>query len=192
MRVGFFLPSPRPPPPTLFRPVARLCADEYSEGWNEIMSDYEIREPACVLGSTFFDSDCGSQVYANALFVSWNILSMYIFVSMVSAYSSFSFVFCPAVVWMLTTTYSSSLLFSRVSAMSTSDRGIHRKFRGKRSENSSRHGPSLTRTARGTFRRTSSQGFWVYVLASHCVFLDTQSNGSINIATFGYLRYEDI
>jgi hypothetical protein len=55
-----------------------------SEGWNEIMSDYEIHEPACVHGPTFFDSDCGSQVYANALFVSWNILSMYIFVSMVS------------------------------------------------------------------------------------------------------------
>lgn len=54
------------------------------EAWNEIMSDYELSEPNCVRGETFFDSDCGSEAYARALFVSWNILSMYIFVSMVS------------------------------------------------------------------------------------------------------------
>jgi hypothetical protein len=59
------------------------CADETSEGWNQIMSDYEVAEPSCVHGPTFFDSDCGGAVYAHALFVSWNILSMYIFVSMV-------------------------------------------------------------------------------------------------------------
>lgn len=53
------------------------------EAWNEIMSDYEVAEPSCVRGSNFFDSDCGSETYARALFVSWNILSMYIFVSMV-------------------------------------------------------------------------------------------------------------
>ena len=50
------------------------------------MSDYEVAEPSCVHGPTFFDSDCGGAVYAHALFVSWNILSMYIFVSMVCVY----------------------------------------------------------------------------------------------------------
>ena len=48
------------------------------------MSDFEIAEPQCVHGATFFESDCGSSIYARVLFVSWNIISMYIFVSMVS------------------------------------------------------------------------------------------------------------
>jgi hypothetical protein len=52
------------------------------------MNDFVVDEPACVRGHTFFDSDCGSSVYAHALFVSWNILSMFIFVSMVSCNSS--------------------------------------------------------------------------------------------------------
>lgn len=47
------------------------------------MSDFEVSEPQCVRGKTFFDTDCGSDGYARILFVSWNILSMYIFVSMV-------------------------------------------------------------------------------------------------------------
>ncbi|TGZ76287.1 hypothetical protein EX30DRAFT_399378 [Ascodesmis nigricans] len=65
------------------------------EAWNEIMSDYEVAEPSCVRGSNFFDSDCGSETYARALFVSWNILSMYIFVSMFISliFESFSYVY---------------------------------------------------------------------------------------------------
>ncbi|KAA8897862.1 Ion transport protein-domain-containing protein [Sphaerosporella brunnea] len=65
------------------------------EGWNDIMSDYVVLEPSCVRGKTFFDSDCGSPVYAHALFVSWNILSMFIFVSMFISliFESFSYVY---------------------------------------------------------------------------------------------------
>ncbi|KAI5776754.1 Ion transport protein-domain-containing protein [Geopyxis carbonaria] len=65
------------------------------EGWNEIMSDYEVLEPQCVRGPTFFETDCGSQAYARALFVSWNIVSMYIFVSMFISliFESFSYVY---------------------------------------------------------------------------------------------------
>lgn len=57
------------------------------------MSDYEVTVPMCVRGESFYESDCGSQGYARALFVSWNILSMYIFVSMVrlSFTSGFAF-----------------------------------------------------------------------------------------------------
>lgn len=55
------------------------------EGWNELMGDYEVSEPACVQGATFFETDCGSSIYARVLFVSWNIISMYIFVSMVGS-----------------------------------------------------------------------------------------------------------
>ncbi|KAA8897863.1 Ion transport protein-domain-containing protein [Sphaerosporella brunnea] len=56
------------------------------EGWNDIMSDYVVLEPSV---------DCGSPVYAHALFVSWNILSMFIFVSMFISliFESFSYVY---------------------------------------------------------------------------------------------------
>lgn len=55
------------------------------------MSDYEVTVPMCVRGESFYESDCGSQGYARALFVSWNILSMYIFVSMVCLSIAFAF-----------------------------------------------------------------------------------------------------
>lgn len=51
------------------------------------MSDFELHEPFCVKGPSFLDTDCGSEGYARALFVSWNIISMYIFVSLVSSQS---------------------------------------------------------------------------------------------------------
>ncbi|KAH0603703.1 uncharacterized protein H6S33_007362 [Morchella sextelata] len=65
------------------------------EGWNQVMSDYEVTVPMCVRGDSFYDSDCGSQGYARALFVSWNIISMYIFVSMFISliFESFSYVY---------------------------------------------------------------------------------------------------
>src|SRR5690606_5852637 len=53
------------------------------EGWNDIMTDFELKEPYCIKSSEFLDSDCGSEGYARALFISWNIISMYIFVSLV-------------------------------------------------------------------------------------------------------------
>jgi hypothetical protein len=66
------------------------------EGWNQIMEDYAmIVPPYCVLGDTFFDSDCGSEPWATALFVFWNILSMYIFTSLFVSliFESFSYVY---------------------------------------------------------------------------------------------------
>jgi hypothetical protein len=66
------------------------------EGWNQIMEDFaKIQPPLCVTGSTFFDSDCGSENWARALFISWNILSMYIFTSLFVSliYESFSYVY---------------------------------------------------------------------------------------------------
>ncbi|KAF8440127.1 Ion transport protein-domain-containing protein [Terfezia claveryi] len=65
------------------------------EGWNSVMSDFELNEPFCVKGKSFLDSDCGSEGYARALFVSWNIISMYIFVSLFVSliYESFSYVY---------------------------------------------------------------------------------------------------
>ncbi|KAF4510443.1 hypothetical protein G6O67_002330 [Ophiocordyceps sinensis] len=66
------------------------------EGWNKIMEDYaEIEPPLCVEQGRFFDSDCGSKAWARFLFVSWNIVSMYIFVNLFVSliYESFSYVY---------------------------------------------------------------------------------------------------
>ena len=66
------------------------------EGWNQIMEDFaDIEPPLCVDDSNFFDSDCGSKPWARALFVAWNILSMYIFVNLFVSliYESFSYVY---------------------------------------------------------------------------------------------------
>ncbi|PHH91124.1 hypothetical protein CDD83_1553 [Cordyceps sp. RAO-2017] len=66
------------------------------EGWNKIMEDYaDIEPPLCVEQDKFFDSDCGSKAWARFLFVSWNIVSMYIFVNLFVSliYESFSYVY---------------------------------------------------------------------------------------------------
>lgn len=66
------------------------------EGWNEIMEDFAtITYPNCVRDNNFFDSDCGSAAWARFLFISWNILSMYIFVSLFVSliFESFSYVY---------------------------------------------------------------------------------------------------
>ncbi|KAL2137077.1 hypothetical protein VTI74DRAFT_9683 [Chaetomium olivicolor] len=66
------------------------------EGWNEVMESFaQIKPPFCVEGPTFFDSDCGSTAWARTLFVAWNIISMYIFVSLFVSliYESFSYVY---------------------------------------------------------------------------------------------------
>lgn len=66
------------------------------EGWNQVMEDYAMIEPPlCVEEPRFFDSDCGSKAWARALFVAWNIVSMYIFVNLFVSliYESFSYVY---------------------------------------------------------------------------------------------------
>lgn len=66
------------------------------EGWNQIMEDFaRMEEPYCVRSDDFLQSDCGSEKWARALLVSWNILSMYIFVSLFVSliFESFSYVY---------------------------------------------------------------------------------------------------
>lgn len=66
------------------------------EGWNAIMEDFAtITSPNCVDADQFYDSDCGHATWARILFMSWNILSMYIFVSMFVSliFESFSYVY---------------------------------------------------------------------------------------------------
>lgn len=85
---------------TNFRTVPKalilLFRMSFGEGWNGVMEDYAaIEPPLCVDGKDFFRSDCGSKPWARFLFVSWNILSMYIFVSLFVSliYESFSYVY---------------------------------------------------------------------------------------------------
>ena len=66
------------------------------EGWNQIMEDFAtVTPPYCTVGERYFDGDCGSPEWARALFISWNILSMYIFVNLFVSliYESFSYVY---------------------------------------------------------------------------------------------------
>ncbi|KAI9821998.1 MAG: calcium channel protein [Phylliscum demangeonii] len=66
------------------------------EAWNEIMEDYAMMQaPRCFHADKFLDSDCGSTQWARALLVSWNILSMYLFVSLFVSLilESFSYVY---------------------------------------------------------------------------------------------------
>lgn len=65
------------------------------EGWNQVLSDFLVSPPFCVDGALFTESDCGSHPFAYFLFISWNILSMYIFVNMFVSliYENFSYVF---------------------------------------------------------------------------------------------------
>jgi voltage-dependent calcium channel len=83
-----------------FRDVPRalilLFRMSCGEGWNQIMEDFaELQPPYCVLDKSFFKSDCGSAVWARTLFISWNIISMYIFVSLFVSliFESFSYVY---------------------------------------------------------------------------------------------------
>lgn len=53
----------------------------FGEGWNYIMDDYTLEEPYCYVNSAG-ESDCGSLQYAYVLFMSWNLVSMYIMVNL--------------------------------------------------------------------------------------------------------------
>ncbi|QLQ77885.1 hypothetical protein HG537_0A01320 [Torulaspora globosa] len=66
---------------TITKSLIVLFRCSFGEGWNYIMADLTVSSPYCysLNGS---DSDCGSKLYAYLLLMSWNVLSMYIFVNM--------------------------------------------------------------------------------------------------------------
>ena len=81
---------------TVSKALILLFRMSVGEGWNQIMEDYAtITEPLCNDTGSFSNSDCGSAAWARVLFVSWNIVSMYIFVSMFVSliFESFSYVY---------------------------------------------------------------------------------------------------
>ncbi|CAG8426892.1 unnamed protein product [Penicillium salamii] len=66
------------------------------EGWNEFMEDIATMvPPMCTYDSNFLASDCGSAAWARCLFIAWNLISMYIFVSLFVSliFESFSYVY---------------------------------------------------------------------------------------------------
>lgn len=64
------------------------------ESWNYIMEDFTLDSPFCTNAQQIDDSDCGNKQYAYLLFMSWNVISMYImlnlFVSLIL--DSFSYI----------------------------------------------------------------------------------------------------
>lgn len=81
---------------TVPKALILLFRTSIGEGWNEVMEDFAtIDKPYCTVGERYFESDCGSPEWARALFISWNILSMYIFVNLFVSliYESFSYVY---------------------------------------------------------------------------------------------------
>ncbi|CAO3684026.1 unnamed protein product [Rhizopus microsporus] len=65
------------------------------EGWNNVMHDFTVEYPNCVVSDNYLDSDCGSLRWAYFLFLSFNIISMYIFTSIFVAVvaDNFSYVY---------------------------------------------------------------------------------------------------
>jgi hypothetical protein len=66
------------------------------EGWNDYMEDIATMvPPMCTYDSNFLATDCGSAAWARCLFIAWNLISMYIFVSLFVSliFESFSYVY---------------------------------------------------------------------------------------------------
>jgi hypothetical protein len=53
-----------------------------SEGWSSLMHDFARDKDTCVKQKDYLLSDCGSTPWAYSLFISFNIISMYIFTNM--------------------------------------------------------------------------------------------------------------
>ena len=65
------------------------------EGRTKIMEDFAaIVPPYCTIGERYFEGDCGNAVLARIFFISWKVLSTYLFTSLFISlvYESFSYV----------------------------------------------------------------------------------------------------
>jgi hypothetical protein len=66
------------------------------EGRTKIMEDFAaVVSPYCTVGERFFESDCGDAALARIFFISWKVLSTYLFTSLFISlvYESFSHVY---------------------------------------------------------------------------------------------------
>ncbi|GAA5943198.1 hypothetical protein JCM10213_006241 [Rhodosporidiobolus nylandii] len=80
---------------TFWNAMVLLALQSTGEGWNEYMHNYTVEFPRCTNSLNYLFSDCGSEPGAYALFILWNILSMYLFVNLIlgAVIENFSFVF---------------------------------------------------------------------------------------------------
>ncbi|KAH3671874.1 hypothetical protein OGAPHI_000060 [Ogataea philodendri] len=80
---------------TVTKSLILLFRISFGEGWNYIMDDFRLSSPSCSTSLSRYSSDCGQSPSAYTLFISWNILSMYIFLNILVSVviNSFSYVY---------------------------------------------------------------------------------------------------
>ena len=80
---------------TMIGSMVFLSMISTGEGWNAFMHDYTLSPPQCTPSANYLSTDCGSETWAYALFISWNVISMYIFLNMFTGtvVENFSYIF---------------------------------------------------------------------------------------------------
>ncbi|SOV09675.1 related to CCH1 - Calcium channel (alpha subunit) [Ustilago sp. UG-2017a] len=80
---------------TMIGSMVFLSMMSTGEGWNSFMHDYAVSPPQCTPSANYLTSDCGSEPWAYALFIGWNVISMYIFLNMFTGtvVENFSYIF---------------------------------------------------------------------------------------------------
>ncbi|WFD25877.1 calcium channel protein [Malassezia nana] len=80
---------------TLWGTLIFLSMTSTGEGWNSYMHDYGVQSPLCTPSNNYLSTDCGSVPWAYFLFISWNIISMFIFLNMFTGtvVENFSYVY---------------------------------------------------------------------------------------------------
>ncbi|KDE08247.1 hypothetical protein MVLG_01513 [Microbotryum lychnidis-dioicae p1A1 Lamole] len=68
---------------TFAKALVLLALQSTGEGWNAFMHDYMVEWPRCTTSINYLDSDCGSTAWALVLFISWNVLSMYLMANLI-------------------------------------------------------------------------------------------------------------
>jgi hypothetical protein len=71
---------------SLGKSLVMLAFMSVGEGWNAYMHDYTVTTPLCTDSPSFLFTDCGSPAWAFIMFLSWNVISMYIFANMYVLY----------------------------------------------------------------------------------------------------------
>ncbi|WFD43180.1 calcium channel protein [Malassezia psittaci] len=80
---------------SLWGTLVFLMMTSTGEGWNSYMHDYTVQAPQCTPSDNYLETDCGSMPWSYFLFITWNVISMYIFLNMFTAtvVENFSYVF---------------------------------------------------------------------------------------------------
>lgn len=80
---------------TLWGTLVFLLMTSTGEGWNAYMHDFAVQPPLCTPSSNYLESDCGSVSWSYFLFITWNVISMFIFLNMFTGtvVENFSYVY---------------------------------------------------------------------------------------------------